>query len=310
MCNMTELRSYTKEQETMDARRYAASGDYLGESVRPRGTGRYGTVRRDSYSHRSFTDTLSEAVQANPMSAALIGMGVLWLFAGGSNTSLFGGGNRRSLLGPAAHGVRNMGSAAAETGTRAVSSVAGSLRNAAQSASAAASQLADTVADSSTRIASTAGDAFSSAFDTSKTAASRAADVGAAGGAYLQESAGQWVSTVRHGLADAIEQQPLWLGAIGLVIGAGMAASVPATDFEKKVIGDAGEAVKDQLVQAASQAREVAEAVTKEAEAQGLAPSGTAHAVRNLGETVTQKTKELLSGEAAGTRSQTPSRNR
>jgi hypothetical protein len=244
------------------------------------------------------------------MSAALIGMGVLWLFAGGSNTSLFGGGTRRSLIDPAARGVRNVGSAAAETGTRAVSSVAGSLRNAAQGASAAASQLADTMADSSTRIASSAGDAFSSAFDTSKTAASRAADVGAAGGAYLQESAGQWVSTVRHGLADAIEQQPLWLGAIGLVIGAGMAASIPATDFEKKVIGDAGEAVKDQLVQAASQAREVAEAVSKEAEAQGLAPSGTAHAVRNLGETVTQKTKELLSGETAGARVQTPGRNR
>jgi hypothetical protein len=116
----------------------------------------------------------------------------------------------------------------------------------------------------------------------------------------LRDSAAEWMGTMRGGLTELIEQQPLWLGAIGLVVGAGMAASVPTTDFEKKVIAEAGGAVKDKLAQAANQAKEVAEAVAEEAEAQGLAPSGAAKAVRKLGETVTQKTKELMAGETRG----------
>jgi len=39
-----------------------------------------------------FFDSLQDAVRENPISAALIGMGVLWMFMGGSKTSLFGGG--------------------------------------------------------------------------------------------------------------------------------------------------------------------------------------------------------------------------
>jgi hypothetical protein len=248
----------------------------------------------------SFVDALGAAVQAHPLPAALIGIGVLWLFAGGSNTTLLGDGTRNSLLTPASEGVRKMGSAAAKTGARAASSVAGALREAAQGASVAASQFVDVASESSSRVVSSAGDALSTAFDTSKTAAFQAAGASVAGGAVLRESAAQWGETVRGGLADLFEQQPLWLGAIGVVIGAGMAASIPITDFEKKVVGEAGEAFKDKLAQAASQAKEVAEAVAKEAEAQGLAPSGAAQAVRKAGETVTQKAKELTAGGAPG----------
>ena len=291
---MTELRSYTDGQ-----RRYGVTGI---------GTNQGANIAAvDSRPRESFVDSLGAAVQANPWSAALIGMGVLWLFAGGSSTSLLGSGTRRSLLRPAGEGVRHIGSAAAHTGARAVSSMADSVRDAAHGATDAAAQFVGAVSESSSRVASSAGEALSTAFDTSKTAASRAADASAAGSAMLRDSATsatQWVGTMRGGLADLLEQQPLWLGAIGVVVGAGMATAIPATDFEKRVVAEAGEAVKDKFAQAASQAKDVANAIAQEAEAQGLAPSGAARAVRNVGETVTQKTKELIAGGPPGAAAQ------
>ena len=298
---MTELHSYSDRQRMSGGTRFETN---IGTNVaavdnRSRERSREGLS--------DFVDALGAAVQANPWSAALIGMGVLWLFSGGSNTSLFGNGTRKSLLGPASRGLRNIGTTASDSGVRAVSSMAGSVRDAAYGASEAAAQLAGAVTESSSRVASSAGDALSTAFDTSKaaasTAASRAADMSVSGTAMLRDSTTQWVGTMRSGLADMLEQQPLWLGAIGVVVGAGIAAAVPPTDFEIKVATEAGEAVKDKLAQAASQAKDVANALAQEAEAQGLAPSGAARAVRNATETVTQKTKELITGggSSAGT---------
>ena len=39
-----------------------------------------------------FLSDLSTAVRENPIPAALVGMGVLWLFSGGNKTTLGGGG--------------------------------------------------------------------------------------------------------------------------------------------------------------------------------------------------------------------------
>jgi hypothetical protein len=52
----------------------------------------------DRHPPGDFVSALQDAVRENPISAALIGMGVLWLFTGGSSTSLFGGGGRKSIF--------------------------------------------------------------------------------------------------------------------------------------------------------------------------------------------------------------------
>ena len=58
-----------------------------------------GSVAPNREDAGSFISALQDAARENPVSAALIGMGVLWLFMGGGNTSLFGGGdaNRSSI---------------------------------------------------------------------------------------------------------------------------------------------------------------------------------------------------------------------
>src|SRR5687767_5092553 len=88
-----------------------------------------------------FVSALGQAVRDNPVSAALIGMGVLWLFAGGSNTSLFGGAGRTSIFRTA-----RSGAGAAEL-----------VRQTAASLSSAASQTADAVQGTTARLAGAGG---------------------------------------------------------------------------------------------------------------------------------------------------------
>src|ERR1700747_1782224 len=113
MFDMTVVRSYTHEQHDSDgacASRGRGSGD--------------------------FVNSLQDAARENPVSAALIGMGVLWLFMGGSNTSLFGGG-RKSILHKAAsypeHAVSDVGSTfrqVADNPADAASQIGGAVRQA------------------------------------------------------------------------------------------------------------------------------------------------------------------------------------
>ena len=75
MFNMTDVRSYP------NAHRNPA-----------------GTAARHAPGSGDFVNALQDAVRENPISAALIGMGALWMFMGGSNTSLFGGAGRKSIF--------------------------------------------------------------------------------------------------------------------------------------------------------------------------------------------------------------------
>src|SRR4029077_7359192 len=52
------------------------------------------------------------------------------------------------------------------------------------------------------------------------------------------------LDNVRGNLTDLFKAQPLALGAIGLAIGAGIAASSPNTDVEKSYLGEPGETVR------------------------------------------------------------------
>lgn len=53
----------------------------------------------------------------------------------------------------------------------------------------------------------------------------------------------------QHGSAQSIgelfERQPLLLGAAGIAIGAGIAASIPATEAENKVMGGPSDSIRE-----------------------------------------------------------------
>ena len=52
------------------------------------------------------------------------------------------------------------------------------------------------------------------------------------------------IDTVRSNLSDLFRAQPLALGAIGIAIGAGIAAALPATEIEADYLGETSDTVK------------------------------------------------------------------
>jgi hypothetical protein len=84
--------------------------------------------------------------------------------------------------------------------------------------------------------------------------------------------------TVRSNLSDVFRVQPFALGAIGIAIGAGIAAALPATQLETDYFGETTDTVKAKAAEFAAEqtnrvtrvAENVVDAVTEEARKQGL----------------------------------------
>ena len=211
-----------------------------------------------------FVGGLQDAIQKNPVSAALIGMGLLWMLTGGKNLTA------AAALFPAAAKATAAGAA---SGLQRSAEIAGSAGAAVRSLGG---DMVDGVRDAVSGAAASAGDTATKAYeavkDTTAASASRATpSVNATEG---------FAGTVQQSLADTFERQPFLLGAIGIAIGAGMAAAMPATQMETDMVGDAANRVKAQAAELASttvdkvtEATErTLEAVKQEAATQGLTP--------------------------------------
>ncbi|HEY2857247.1 MAG TPA: hypothetical protein VGJ21_02395 [Terracidiphilus sp.] len=242
-----------------------------------------------------FVSALQDAVRENPISAALIGMGVLWLFTGGSSTSLFGGGGRKSIFRSHSEPVSGAGS-----------DVGSSVRRLAESGAEAASQVvrqaSGAVGDAASRTGAQAADALSTAYGAATDIASQSTDAIAKAtsstATTVQKTAAQWGSTIQQNLSDLFERQPLVVGVVGLAIGAGIAASIRTTEAEKRTFGNASDFVRETMIQKVAEAKEMADAALKEANAQGLTPEAGGEALRIVGDKVTQVVGGSQSGAA------------
>ena len=102
--------------------------------------------------------------------------------------------------------------------------------------------------------------------------------------------AGEVLETVRSNLADVFRAQPLALGAIGLAIGAGIAAALPPSELEAAYLGETSDNVKakaadfaaEQTSRATTVAEGVLSAVTEEARRQGLTVEDAKSAVGDI----------------------------
>jgi len=183
-----------------------------------------------------FLNDLGDAARRNPMSAALIGMGIVWLFAGGK----VGVGPRDMLE---RTGIDRMPEAARDTFNTARERVAS---------------------------ATNSREAGSAGIET-------ATRMGSEYAKRLPDPANV-LDNVRGNLTDLFKAQPLALGAIGLAIGAGIAAALPNTDLENSYLGETSETVRSkaaaiagqQLDKAATVALDVVDAAKDGARKEGL----------------------------------------
>jgi hypothetical protein len=150
-------------------------------------------------------------VRKNPFSAALIGMDVLWLFTGNRPVERAGdfvpntGWDRIPEAGNAFDAARStLGSGADAVGER-VTSARGAMRDVG---------------------------AFDNAAHYGRDYANTAAE-------YVTSIPGAEIfDTARSNLSNVFKAQPLALGAIGIAIGAGIAATLPATQLETDHFGE------------------------------------------------------------------------
>jgi hypothetical protein len=252
-------------------------------------SGRSGTAAQHDQRHGDFVNALQDAVRENPISAALVGMGVLWMFMGGSNTSLFGGSGRKSIFRTAMQGAEQVGDAVRDTAEHVSSSVSRTANVAAGTASQvtdAVRQASGVVGDTASRTAGQAADAVSSAYGATTDVASRAAETISnatmTAATALQNTGAKWGTN----LSDLFDRQPLLLGAMGLAIGAGIASSIPTTEAEKKVMGETSDFIRDTVTEKAAQVKDMADAALQEVKAQGLTPEAAGKALHTLGEKV------------------------
>ncbi|WP_245290532.1 hypothetical protein [Rhodopseudomonas sp. AAP120] len=212
-----------------------------------------------------FIHDLGDAMRRNPVSTALIGMGVLWLFAGSS-------GARASKL-------------ARSAGLDRVPDVASDL---VESGRARMHDVQDRISDSLTDVGAKAASVASVVRENSSAALERASDLGR----QIPETGAELFGVAKSRMTDLFEEQPLLLGAIGLAIGAGIAASLPSTSVEADLFGETSDELKAQargLVDHASErvtaaTRDAVTAAAEEARRQGLTPDGVMKAVGEVGD--------------------------
>ncbi len=206
-----------------------------------------------------FVQNLAGQVKHNPLPVTLVGIGIAWLMATGRqqqsgsasaymDTDYVDAGSAPSSLGDRAHQTKDRASGIAQSAK-------------------------DKMNQSTQAVRDRLGQAGNSIGSAAQSAQQRVGD--------LTESARYQVERAKGGIDYMLREQPLAFGAIGVAIGAVIAAMAPRTRKEDELMGDTRDRLVDQAKEVGKekleQAKEVANAAvgtaTKEAEQRGLTPT-------------------------------------
>jgi hypothetical protein len=198
----------------------------------------------------------------------LIGMGVLWLFAG-------------------SRPVERVGDFARSSGLDRIPDAAGYAADAAHSTLRSGT---DAVGERVASAKDVVKDGVVDALDSATRHGREYADTASEYVTSIPESSAEIFDAVRSNLTDLFKAQPLALGAIGIAIGAGIAAAFPATEIEADYLGETSDTVRKNAAQFAAEqtdrvttvAEAVVNAVKEEAATQGLTLEGAKAAAGDI----------------------------
>ena len=192
-------------------------------------------------SQGSFIDGLTAAARENPIAAALIGGGALWLLIGSDKLK-----NAAGSITSATAPIADIGARAQTSAFSSWEDSYGSMRN---RASRMQDEASHTVNETVSKARTAASDAMSGAAETM----SERFDEGMAGAREMFDRMGRALprkETLRQAqssLSDLLERQPLVLGAVGLAIGATVAGALAKSSLEDEWVGDLSDGLKADL---------------------------------------------------------------
>lgn len=245
---------------------------------------------------RRVGDALVDSVRENPVGAALLGMGLVWLISSRTGAPEIAGRALQSTgdaLGSAASTVGDAARRAGATVSDFGASAGAAIRD---KADAAYETLRDAGDDATDRARDMVKDVTSKASDFERAAVQEWSDIGAG-----RTTSGQ-IGAARQWLSRHLTDQPLLLAAGALAVGAAIAATLPATQAEAQAFGKpardavdaAADAARKGFAKAVDRADDVVRAAGDEAKRQGLTPDALVQKASELGD----KARDVL-GEAA-----------
>jgi len=175
-----------------------------------------------------------------------------------------------------------------------ITSSSGKIKDSAVSAGAAVSDRANSLKDESLRIAGSTASIASGAMAATRSVASSVADTGADAARSIRGKASDVSDRAGTTILQTIEQNPLLVAGVGLLVGGLIASALPRSEFEDELVGDTSSAAKRQLEAAASKGfdtaktavGEVYDETSRQAEAEGLTAEGLGKAAQDISQRV------------------------
>ncbi len=259
---------------------------------------------------------LKEQVRDNPLPLTLIGAGIALLAfgprTGGSSVgsaigSMFGTGasrDERDDDAPHFTGRPHGGATSRESGRRPADPFAAMNddgRSNGEGLAAKASNAAHAAADG---VRSAADSVRSAAHDAGERVSDGASDLMETAdrvGHEMMEGAARQTRAAKSAAVDAFDREPLALGALGLLLGAVLGATLPVSDFEQEQLGPHARKLREGaedlaergLKGAGAVASKTYEAVRDEADRQGLSPGDGETVASRVGEVVKAATETV-----------------
>ena len=187
---------------------------------------------------------------------------------------------------------------AADAAGSAILSGSQQVRNTAASAGSTVADKAGSLKDEGLRIAGAAGatvqDFASGASAAVRSAASTVAETGMETARTLKAQAAEVSDRAGKTFFQTVEQNPLLVASVGLLIGGLIASALPRSELEDELVGDSSTAAKRRVQAVASQGLNSAKAAfgdvydeaSRQAEAEGLTPDGIGNVAQDIGQRV------------------------
>jgi hypothetical protein len=186
----------------------------------------------------------------------------------------------------------------ADAAGAAVASNSQRIKDSAASAGATLSDRASGLKDDGRRLAGSAAttvqDIADGATAAARSAASTVVDTGVDAARTIRRTASDASDRAGKTIFQTIEQNPLLVAGVGLLVGGLIASALPRSGFEEDLIGDASTAAKRRAQAAASHGFDAAKATVgevydetaRQAEAEGLTPDGIGKAAQDISQRV------------------------